>query len=215
MAVIGVRSHGEAVSQLILQGYCLQALCKAFAHVLSHPRDLVISAEIFCRWERGPQVQSACVPSLQHEVCLALSGHSKSVSWKQEWALVLSISSLLCSVILIINFLLPDTLRHQCVPGPLFVCLKKIRLYFFINSMTKIFVLIEIDSSKCIHENVIMCIPHVLTQLKCHPLTQETPALAPCALCILDNRTWCRTCHQVSITSVAANPAQARTKGRG
>lgn len=44
MAVIGVRSQGEAVSQLTLQGYCLQALCKAFAHALSHPRYLVISA---------------------------------------------------------------------------------------------------------------------------------------------------------------------------
>lgn len=37
MAVIGVRSQGEAVSQLTLQRNWLQALCKAFAHILSHP----------------------------------------------------------------------------------------------------------------------------------------------------------------------------------
>lgn len=66
-----------------------------------------------------------------------------------------------------------------------------------------IFVLLEIDSSKCIYRNIIIYFPHIFTwfeaQLKCHPLTEKTSALAPCALCMLDTRTLCHTCHQVSL----------------
>lgn len=101
MAVIGVRSQGEAVASSLCRDIVCKPCVKPLPMLLVTPgtlSSLLAASEIFCRWERGPQVQVACVPGLQHEVCIAWNGHLNSVSWEEEWALVLSISSLVCSM---------------------------------------------------------------------------------------------------------------------
>lgn len=122
MAVIGVRTLGGAVRELILQGYCFAGLVQSHCpcpqssqgpfhlywlrlRYLSDGNDILRANLFLCAWS-------------QHRVCLSWIGHSKSVNWKQEWALVLSTPSLFCSVaasstvmfFLVLTSFLPNTL---------------------------------------------------------------------------------------------------------
>lgn len=132
MAVIGVRRQGGAERELMLKWYCFAGLVPSHC---SCPQSSQGACHLY--WLRlrysldGNDIPRAnlflCAWS-QHRVCLSQSGHSKSVNWKEEWALVLNKPSLFCLVAasstamfsLALTSFLPNTLWHQCVPDPIF-----------------------------------------------------------------------------------------------